>query len=37
LAADKKLIAETVSVQLKNIEELWAMKSPDGKRLVVTI
>jgi len=37
LAADKKLKVETVNVNLKDIEKLWDMEVPDGKRLVVTM
>jgi len=37
LAADKQLKVETVNVSLKDIEKLWDMEMPDGKRLVVTI
>ncbi len=37
LAADSKLTIETVTVSLRNIEELWEMEVPNGKRLVVTI
>ena len=35
LAADNKLKVETVNVNLKDIEKLWEMEVPDGKRLVV--
>lgn len=35
LAADKKLQVETVHVRLKDIEKLWEMDVPGGKRLVV--
>lgn len=35
LAADKKLKVETVNADLKDIEKLWDMELPDGKRLVV--
>jgi NADPH:quinone reductase-like Zn-dependent oxidoreductase len=37
LAADKKLEVSTINVALKDIEKLWGMSVPDGKRLVVTI
>jgi NADPH:quinone reductase-like Zn-dependent oxidoreductase len=37
LAADNKLKVETVNVLFKDIEKLWDMEVPDGKRLVVTI
>jgi NADPH:quinone reductase-like Zn-dependent oxidoreductase len=37
LAADKKLVADTISVPIQDIEKLWSMDVPDGKRLVVTI
>jgi NADPH:quinone reductase-like Zn-dependent oxidoreductase len=37
LAAEGKIIIETVNVSLKEIEKLWDMDVPDGKRLVVTI
>jgi NADPH:quinone reductase-like Zn-dependent oxidoreductase len=37
LAADKKLKVETVQVKLQDIEKLWNMQLPDGKRLVVII
>lgn len=37
LAADKKLQVDTVSVNLKDIEKLWNMHVPNGKRLVVII
>jgi NADPH:quinone reductase-like Zn-dependent oxidoreductase len=37
LAADKKLKVETINVNLENIEKLWDMEVPDGKRLVITI
>jgi len=37
LAADKKLKVDTVRVPLEDIEELWKMDVPGGKRLVVTI
>ncbi len=37
LAADQKLVADTISVGLKDIERLWDMDVPDGKRLVVTM
>jgi NADPH:quinone reductase-like Zn-dependent oxidoreductase len=37
LAADKKLKAETVQVNLNDIENLWDMHVPDGKRLVITM
>lgn len=35
LAAENKLKVETVNVNLKDIEKLWNMEMPDGKRLVV--
>jgi NADPH:quinone reductase-like Zn-dependent oxidoreductase len=34
LAADGKLKVETISVNLKDIEMLWNMDVPDGKRIV---
>jgi len=37
LAADNKLKVETVNVSLTDIENLWDMQVPDGKRLVITI
>ncbi len=37
LAADGKLKIETTKVALKDIENLWNMDVPDGKRLVVEI
>lgn len=37
LAADGKLKIETVGVSLKDIETLWNLDVPDGKRLVVVI
>ena len=37
LAADKKLTVETISVDLSDIQKLWQMDAPDGKRLVITI
>jgi len=37
LAANKKLIVDAISLSLKDIERLWDMDVPDGKRLVVTI
>lgn len=37
LAAENKLIAETVVVNLKDIEKLWEIEIPGGKRLVVKI
>lgn len=37
LAADNKLKAETINVDLKDIEKLWEMDVPNGKRLVVTM
>jgi NADPH:quinone reductase-like Zn-dependent oxidoreductase len=37
LAADNKLKIETVNVPLKDIEKLWNMYVPNGKRLVVTM
>jgi hypothetical protein len=36
-AADGKLKIKTESVPLRDIEKLWAMDVPDGKRLVVLI
>ncbi len=35
LAADGKLKVETIKVNLKDIERLWDMEVPDGKRIVV--
>jgi NADPH:quinone reductase-like Zn-dependent oxidoreductase len=35
LAADGKLKVETIKVNLKDIETLWDMEVPDGKRIVV--
>ncbi|MFT4154815.1 hypothetical protein [Parafilimonas sp.] len=37
LAADGKLKVETMPVDLKNIEALWNIHVPSGKRLVVVI
>ena len=37
LAADGKLKVEIVKVKLKNIDTLWNMNIPDGKRLVVVM
>jgi NADPH:quinone reductase-like Zn-dependent oxidoreductase len=37
LAADKKLQVDTEAVRLRDIEKLWDMEIPDGKRMVVTI
>ena len=37
LAADNKLKVETESVCLADIDKLWNMEAPDGKRLVVTM
>jgi NADPH:quinone reductase-like Zn-dependent oxidoreductase len=37
LAADGKLQVETTSVKLEDIEKLWDMDVPDGRRLVVTV
>jgi len=37
LAANKKLKVDTISVDLQDIERLWDMAVPDGKRLVVMI
>jgi NADPH:quinone reductase-like Zn-dependent oxidoreductase len=37
LAADGKLVLETVKVGLKDIETLWDAVVPDGKRVVVQI
>lgn len=36
LAAASKLKVDTISVSLQDIEKLWDMEVPDGKRLVVT-
>jgi len=35
LAADNKLKVETEKVSLADIEKLWDMETPDGKRLVI--
>ena len=35
LAADGKLKVDIVSVELKDINTLWDMEVPDGKRLVI--
>lgn len=37
LAADNKLKVDIEKVSLTDIEKLWDMEMPDGKRLVVTI
>jgi NADPH:quinone reductase-like Zn-dependent oxidoreductase len=37
LAADNKLKVETENVSLADIEKLWDMEVPDGKRLVIII
>ena len=37
LAAEKKLIADTIMVGLPDIERLWEMDMPPGKRLVIII
>ena len=37
LAARNKVKVDTISVGLVDIEKLWEMEVPDGKRLVVTI
>lgn len=37
LAVENKLVAETQTVQLKNIEKIWQMELSGGKRLVVAI
>lgn len=37
LAADGKLVVETIKVKLESIADLWDLEVPDGKRLVVTI
>jgi NADPH:quinone reductase-like Zn-dependent oxidoreductase len=37
LAVDGKLKVETVNVKLEDIDELWDLDVPGGKRLVVTI
>ena len=37
LALSEKLVIETVSIALKDIEKAWDMTVPDGKRLVITI
>jgi NADPH:quinone reductase-like Zn-dependent oxidoreductase len=37
LAVDGKLRLETINVALRDIEKLWDMDVPDGKRLVVQI
>ena len=37
LAAANKLKVETINVNLKDIEKLWDMEVPGGKRLVITI
>lgn len=37
LAADGKLVVETIKVKLESIADLWDLEVPDGQRLVVTI
>lgn len=37
LAAERKLVIDTVTVNLKDVEQLWDTDVPDGKRLVVVI
>lgn len=37
LAATKKLVIETFEVELKDVEEVWEMDIPDGKRLVIKV
>jgi len=37
LAADNKLKVDIAKVNLEDIEKLWDMEVPDGKRLVITI
>ncbi len=37
LAADNKLIVDTEKVSLTDIEKLWDMEIPGGKRLVITM
>lgn len=37
LAAQKKLVVDTVTVSLKDIETVWETDIPDGARLVVTL
>jgi hypothetical protein len=37
LAADGKLKVGTIEVNLKDIADLWELRVPDGKRLVVLI
>ena len=37
LAADGTLTVETVSVELRDIEQLWDAEVPDGKRVVVRV
>lgn len=37
LAAENKLKADTIKVDLKDIEKLWEMEVADGKRLVVIV
>jgi hypothetical protein len=37
LAADGKLKVETIHVAIQDIEKLWELVVPDGKRLVVQI
>nr|WP_315200531.1 zinc-binding alcohol dehydrogenase family protein [uncultured Flavobacterium sp.] len=37
LAVNKKLVIETVSIAIKDIEKAWDTNIPDGKRLVITI
>jgi NADPH:quinone reductase-like Zn-dependent oxidoreductase len=37
MAADGKLVVDTIEVKLKDIAELWDLKVPSGSRLVVSI
>lgn len=37
LAAQNKLVVDTISIDLKDIEKLYDMDVPDGKRLVITM
>ena len=37
LAAQNKLVVDTISIKLKDIEKLYDMDVPDGKRLVVIV
>jgi NADPH:quinone reductase-like Zn-dependent oxidoreductase len=37
LAAENKFKVETVNVNLKDIDKLWELEVPDGKRLVIKI